>query len=512
MDPTIAQPARHPRNDEKFQTRRRPDPTNPANNPDFVFELMERMADDEELREEVWNCFIDGDLSFLFHDAQLEIADSIKRTEAKEFLIFCSRQLGKSFVILCIALSHCAHLHGRRKPLVRIFCETTKQVEDIVNDNMQVILALAPPSWIKRSKSENRWKVGLGEIRVCPMAAAHVDGKRGGNATLVICEEGGFTASDTYKRAIGSVINPQLLRSRGMLVHVTTPSEDIAHYIHTTVLPKCKRAGALSNFTIYDNPQLSDEQICEAFERCTSVEEWDREYIVKIVKSEQMTVVPEFDAERHVAKSPVPLPSHAHWQTALDFGGVVDKHGILLTFYDFKRAKLVVKAEVFLEKNTGTPEIIQKTEAMERIADSRWLTDGEPWRVSDCPGQILVDLRNAGFSVRTPDKEKGSWEAGINAIRAAFGQGEIEIDPSCFWLISSLDFGQFTENRKDFRRTPELGHLDLVAALIYAWRHKNTGNPYPRYLGSKSERQYIPRASEPDQDQVLEDAFFPSFL
>lgn len=517
MDTSRTNP-RHPVNDPLFLNRRRPNLANPANDPEFVFELADRMEQDAELRQLVWDAFESGDLAFLFHDTQLEMAkvlEVMRENGIKEALIFCSRQLGKSFFILLIAIIHCSRPFGRRRPLVRIFCETTKQIEDIVNDNMQVILPLAPPGWIKRTKSENRWQVGYGEIRLCPIAAAHVDGKRGGNATLIILEEGCVTKSDEYRRAIGSVINPQLLRSRGDLMHVTTPSPDISHYIHAEVLPKAQRAGAYANYTIYDNPQLADEQIIEAFERCTDVEEWDREYLVKILKSKTMTVVPEFEAKRHVRL--LNPPPYAYWQASLDFGGTVDKHGLLLCYWDFERAKLCVWDERFLDQNTGTKAIKKSALDMEEYAAKHlelkfkrplWI-DGDPRRVSDCPGQILVDLADMEFAVRTPEKGEGSWEAGINAVRVAFGEGKIELDPRCTWLAATLDYGLYAENRKDFQRTTALGHLDLLSALIYAWRHRVTENPFPKHLGKTRVDHHI---SDPESESALGSALVPSFL
>jgi hypothetical protein len=507
---------RHPANDPAFQNRRRPDPQNPANDPTFLYELLDRMEQDEAVRDAVWDAFESGDLSFLLHDTQVEIKAIVDREGVDEFLIFCSRQLGKSFLILVIAIEHCARLHGRRAPLVRIFCETVKQAEDIVNDNMMPILALAPPGWIKRTRSDNRWKVGLGEIRLCPLAAAHVDGKRGGNATLVLLEEGCVSKSDSYRQAIGSVINPQLLRSGGKLGHITTPPKDISHYVVTDVLPKTRAAGAYAHKTVYDNVQLSDEQIFAAFERCTDLEEWEREYLCMVVKSMTRTVIPDFIAVRHVRD--MKLPRFAYWQTALDFGGVMDKHGVILTFYDFERAKLCVWDERLLEINTSTPEIKASGLAMEAAAaavlkekgSALWLGTG-PRRVSDCPGQIVVDLRAMKYSVRTPDKEPGSWEAGINVLRRAFQEDQVEIHPRCTWLIATLDYGLYTENRKDFQRTEALGHLDLLSALIYAWRHKNTANPFPRHLDKHPQAHHVPRG-ELVEPAPLEDAFLPSYL
>lgn len=468
------------------------------------------MDEDPRVRDAVWEQFYLGDLSFLLHDVQLEIKVIVDSEGVKEFLIFCSRQIGKSFLILVIAIEHCSRFHGRRKPLVRIFCETTTQIEDIVNDNMQLILALSPPGWIKRTKSENRWKVGVGEIRLCPLAAAHVHGKRGGNATLILLEEGCVSKSENYRRAIGNVINAQLTRSKGKLGHVTTPPEDIGHYIVTEVAPKCRANGAYAHYTIYDNVQLDQEQIFDTFDRCTSIEEWDREFMCKVVKSATRTVVPEFDQDTHVRRAQI--PPFAFWTTAFDFGGVRDKHGVLATYWDFERAKMVVRAERFLDQNTATEQI--KLAAMdmegeiEKQLEARrcrlWLT-GHPRRVSDCPGQVLVDLRNLGFNVFSPDKEKGSWEAGINEVRVGFQKGQIEIDPSCTWLIQTLEYGLFTLNRKDWERTAALGHLDLLAALIYAWRHRVIENPFPANLGKNRIDHHI---TDKKSQTALEKAFF----
>lgn len=482
--------------------RPQPNPENPANNPEFVFELLERMEADDAVRAAVWEAFEDGDLTFLFHDAQLDMLAMVERG-GSEILIFCSRQLGKSFFILCVAIMHCTR-HPRG--LVRIFCKTVDQANDIVADNMAVIQALAPPGFIKRMKSERRWRVGRGQIRIGPLAAAHVDGKRGGNATLVILEEGGFTPSEQYQHAIGKVIGPQLLRSGGPLVHVTTPSEDELHYVHTVVLPKCERTGALARKTVYENPQLTDEQIVQARDLCPTPEDWEREYEVKIKRSEMATITPEFDPERHVREMAIPL--FAYWQTSLDFGGVQDKHGVILTYFDFDRAKLCVVDERFLELNTPTDTIVAESLEMERHA--KWM-NGTPWRVSDAPGQIVVDLRHAGFHVRTPEKGDGSWEAGIKALRGALRRGEVEIHPRCKWLIASLYHGRFNKRRTDFERTKLFGHWDLGSALIYAWRHRGTQNPWPNHLGKRPETHFVPSGSS-SPASALSGAFLPDFL
>lgn len=445
---------------------------NPANNPNYIYALIDKMESCETTREAAWRLMARGNFNFLLHDTQREIAKIIEAS-GNECLIFCSRQLGKSFFIIVYAISHI--LTFGRKTIVRVFSATENQVRDIVADNLDLITRLTPPGMITRKKSDNRWVVGRhgGEIRLGPLSAAHVDGKRGGNASLIILEEPGFVKSDELRSAVGSVINPQLLRSLGKLVHVTTPSADPAHYIHQVVLPRCEATGSIARFDIYSNPQLSPEQIQTAHERCTTEEEWEREYLVKIVRSEHSTVVPEF-SEAHVIE--LEPPAYAYWQTALDMGGVRDKHAGLLTYNDFDNDRLIIEDELFLPPNTATAEIVLRAKAMELRA--KWIDD-KPRRVSDSPGQILVDLRASGFMVRAPEKEPGSWEAGINAVRGAFARGQIIINPRCVWLRKTLEYGQYNKTRTDFERTEELGHLDMLAALMYAWRHRVKANPYP---------------------------------
>lgn len=495
-------PALHPSRDARLQSRHATyNPKNQANDALFLAKVAEAIDNgDEALREFVHNSFLTGELEWLLHDGQLKIASVINRDDVNEALIFCSRQLGKSFFTLIYAIQHCTRLWKGKKPLVRIFCETEKQINDIVSDNMQLIQQLAPPGFIEQRVSDKRWRVGQGEIRLGILSGAHSHGSRGGNATLIITEECSFSPSDTFKLAVQSVLSPQLLRSQGKLIHVTTPSDDENHYIHTTVLPKCELSDSFINLTIYDNPQLSDEQIIKAFEFIYdgSTEQWEREYLAKIVRSVSLAVIPEMPDD-NLVNPDIVVPTHAYWLNAIDFGGVRDKHGMLLTYWDFERAKLVIWNEALLPINTSTDEI--KNAALELEKDAKFI-DGFPLRITDAPGQVLVDLRNDGFNVRFPDKEAGSFEANINAIRLAVQRREIEIHPRCKLLIATLRHAKFNKQRTDFLRTEQLGHMDLLAALMYAWKHKRTANPFPSALPSSN------RYAEPAEPSPITQLFF----
>lgn len=426
------------------------------------------IADIERRTAEAW---VKGNLQFKLHSGQQIIWQQLASTKEQEALLFISRQWGKSYLSACYALSYCLK-HPRS--IVRIAAPTLKQAKDIVSDNLGPICADAPAGLIQPLKSEYRWKVGQSELRLGVLERANVDSLRGGNAKLVICEEGGFVSSDDYDYALRSVIGPQLLRSGGQLIHVTTPSEEPDHYIHTEVYPRCEIAGTKFEFDVYSNPQLTDEQIGKAMVLAGGEDSpaWRREYLVKIVRDSASVCVPEFSSEHIFNSEP---PEHAVWGIFSDFGGVRDKTSTLFACWNFQDAVLEVHDERFHEPNTDTDTIVSAIRDM--VGD-------RPFKQSymDAPGQLLVDLRyKHKFEALLPLKD--DFEAGINAVRLAFGQGKIRVHERCKFLIATLKGATFNKQRTDFARSLSLGHMDALAALIYANRMiDRSTNPVPAGL------------------------------
>jgi len=444
-----------------------------------------------------------GELSWKLHATQKIIDRSVKNNPAKEILILSTRQLGKSYWAVTYAISYCLKNPGS---IVRVCAPTLKQVQDIVEDNLAHIIQDAPEGLIQRHKSTYRWTVGKSSLRLGALERAHVDGNRGGKADLIICEEGGFVSSDDYKYAIKSVLGPQLLRSQGSLIHVTTPSEEIEHYIHTTIKPKTELTNSFFNFTIYDNPQLSIEQIQEAIKSCggENTIDWQREYLAKIVRNTDTVIIPTFSPILHVKE--FELPEKYFPITVIDWGGVRDKTVALLFTYDFKRNKRLWMAESVFEPNTSTEEIVKKILEME--APHKNIQ-----RYADVPGQLQVDLMAThDFEISLPHKD--DWKASINNLQVSIGRMEHEIHPSCKFLITSLDSGRFNKNRTDFDRNSILGHCDAIAAMMYGHRMCNLENPYPYIIPSSDNHMVLSRPKS-DLESVAEafghKVFSPSF-
>jgi hypothetical protein len=460
---------------------------NPANNPEFLIRLEERMATNKDTEAGVHELFRRGALRFMLHDGQKRIQHILDTTESKEFLVFCSRQFGKSFFGLVYALQFIAN-NPRTKAFV--FAGTNKDAMDIVNDNLTVIQRLSPQGWLTRLKTERRWFMENGsQLRIGSLEEP--DATRGRNCDLVIVEEGAAAVSSAqYSYAVSSVIGPMLLRSKNWrLINITTPSKDLNHSVHTELLPKLAAKNAVAHFTIFDNPQLSPAQIQEAQERCLTSEDWEREYMVKLVRSMTLTVVPEFEQAVHVVDT-YEIPERAHWCIGLDLGGVKDKHGITVGFYDFENDKRVIWDELLLDINTSSEELVPQ---VQRLIDA--IPKDHTYVVTaDAPGQVRIDLLRLGLSTFLPRKQKGSFEAGVNFCRTLFKRDQITILSRCENLISALNFGQFNKQRSDFARTDALGHCDMIASLIYQCRHQRLDNPYPERYKLHKDKDYFERA------------------
>lgn len=450
---------------------------------------------EKEYADRVYAAWHTGDLSYKLHEGQRPIYAQIENLKTQEALLLISRQFGKSFLTCVYAIAYCI-----KNPysFVKIAAPTLKQAADIVSDNLDPICADAPKGFVRRYKSYYRWNIGTSQLRLGVLERAHVDSLRGGNAKLIICEEGGFVRSEDYQYAVTSVIGPQLLHSKGQLIHVTTPSIDPMHYIHTEVLPKCSLEGSLFRHTIYENPRLSEEQIQKAIDLCGGEDTlaFRREYLVEILRDPTRVVIPEWNNSLVLEN---PSFEHCFYQVSIDFGGVKDKTVALLYTYDFEKSRLVVLDERVFDRNTDSSTIMYGIKQMEEGKTIKQ-------RHADAPGILLIDLQNKHdyYCMPTP---KDDFHAGINALRVAMGQGRIFVSSRCPFTILTLSSALFNKTQNDFERTEILGHADALAALIYAWRVCDKSNPYPArqytewQMPARSESNTFP-PTKPNLSQV----------
>ena len=424
-----------------------------------------------------------GCLQYKLHTGQQAIYTQLWSAFAsgqKEFAMRIARQFGKSYLTVIIALELCIRNPGI---IVRIAGPTLTSISDIVEDNLMPIIADAPQGLITRHRSTRRFYVNLpngkkSELRLGTLERAHIDQTmRGGNAFAIFAEEAAASIkSEDLDYAMRSVIGPQLLRSSkkggGLLGFVTTPAETPDHYFHKVIEPRCAAKGTFWTKTVYENPQLDADQIALAMERCggEGSEAWQREYLCKVFRSTEVVIVPEF-SEKHIY--PFEIPEHKYLYTCIDFGISRDHHHAVLYYFDFLANKMCIVNEAHAPAHVATPEFLQQVRDMEAMDNF-----GPIRRFGDLSGRTEMDLKNT-FMFDITQTAKDDKDAALTNLRTLIAQDRLCIHPRCVHTIACLRGGRWNNNRTDWMRTPELGHCDALAAVIYAARNLDTRNPLP---------------------------------
>jgi hypothetical protein len=440
-----------------------------------------------------------GSLSWKLDSLQRRISAVVRANpKAKKICILSSRQIGKSFWAVDYSLEELI----RRPIIARIVAPTLSNCQDIVNDNLMRITQDAPEGIIRRKRSEMRWDVSAeSSLRLGALERAHVDAmNRGGNASLIIYEECGFVKGDDFLYGVNSVLGPQLLRSNGIEIFVSSPPEDPEHPLVTLIKPECEDLGTFFSFSVFDSPSITPPQILEAMKRSgcrvteplllavmdrkvnnLNIDEYayktgsilsdafKREFLARVVRPSSLMVVPHFrDDLTHVYAFDNPIA--CKWTITIDWGGVRDMTVALLHTYDYIANMDLVRDERVFPPNTPTDVIVR---TLKEAWDSSYYVES---RWADVHGQTQVDLVGLGYDVNIP--QKSDWLGSVQAMAVKFTQNHIYIDPGCVFLRKSLVGGMFNKTKTDFERNEKLGHCDALAALMYAVRSQDRSNPY----------------------------------
>lgn len=414
----------------------------------------------------------EGELSYKFDQLQLGMYHTVLAAypRAKQICILSSRQIGKSFWVLAFAVEFLIKNPGS---IVRILAPTKVKANELVEDNLMPIMEDCPPGLIKKQKTQLRWNIltNGSSLRIGPLESSHVDTNRSGNAKLVIYEECGFVSADEFNYARQSVIGPQLLRSNGHEIFVTSPSRDPEHPLHNLVLPECDLLGTLFRYTVYDSPSLTDDQIEEAARRSGGYdsEDFQREYMAKIIRSASLMVIPKIDEKVTFVEFDLDPSMKNRVICVGDWGGVKDMTVFLALYYEPNTDLTYVIEELVYPSNTVTDTIAEGLKG--------WIARYDLEQIwADVPGQLSVDLSHM-FQLKVGLPPKNDWVASVNSMAARFALNKMRINkPLCPFLYKSILGGIFNKHRTDFDRSSALGHLDALAALMYGIRVQNHTN------------------------------------
>jgi hypothetical protein len=448
---------------------------------------MNEDLENKHLYSYLW---IQGELSFKLDELQRRIDDTVRSnySRTKQICVLSSRQIGKSYWALTFALSYLLRNPGS---IVRLLAPTNKKAYEVIEDNLYPIIADCPQGLITGDRSRLRWNFSNGSsLRIGALERQYVDANRSGNAKLVIYEECGFVRGDEFNYARRSVLGPQLIRSNGHEIFVSSPSEDPEHPLHNEIMPTCDILGTLFRYTVYDSPSLTQSQIDQAAERSGGYESDDfkREYLAQIVRSTTLMVVPKIDERLTFGNWEIPRGFEHRLCLTADWGGVRDKTVCLLHWYEPRTDLYFFIDELVYGPNTTTNVIGEDMK--------RWIKQYNLKCVfADVPGQLKIDLASM-FNLDVQIPPKNDWLSGVNTMAAKFALNKVRVDNKCVFLRKSILGGMFNKTRSDFERSIDLGHMDGCAAAMYAFRTAQLAPDYT-FLPDTKQQQAMQKIAAP---------------
>lgn len=411
------------------------------------------------------------------------IYDCIRDLDPKvvEAVVLCARQFGKSVLGTLLALEDC--LQNQEKCIL-VMGPTLKQTMAIVTPRIRLLSRDAPVGLIKPSKSEGKWFVGSSELVIGGMDV-NSSAQRGKTVQSVYIEEIVESKPDQYIESLRSDIGPALTHSEnGKVIFLTTPPKIPDHPFITETMAQARLNNALYTYTIDDNKALSPSQYEACVRRAGGKNSIDfrREYLCEIIRDQSIVIIPDYDEKQHV--SFFELPEMINLEIFTDWGGVRDKTVSLLVGYSFLEDRDLVFDELVWNHNTPTDVIVNDLR-------SKWGSYKIKSHYVDAPGQLQVDLKTThDLSVRFPSKSE--WRTSVNHLANRFTQKKIVIHPRCKFLRETCRSGTFRANRTDFERSHTLGHMDAIAALMYAVRQMDRSNPFGKFEKPRADWQPIP--------------------
>lgn len=413
---------------------------------------------------------------------QMEMYKFVRETDFKIIVIGSSRQLGKSYFLVTLAIEECL-----KNPfvIVKFIAPKAKDIKRIITPLIREITGDCPKELNPEYKSQDnvfKFKNGS-EIQLAGTDNGHAESIRGNKAHLCIIDEAGFCDDLSY--IVNSILIPTTTTTGGRIVMASTPSKSPDHdFMH--FMNEAEVEGRFIKKTIYDNPRLTIREIDALAEALGGKESIDfrREYLVEKIKSEEDAVVPEFTKElRDRCVKSWQRPPFYETYVSMDIG-IKDLTVVLFAYYDFRQAKVIIEKELVL---SGTRMLTDNlAQNIKDIESTLWVNkmtgEAKPvtLRVADNNNLLLLNDLAVKHGMNFLATAKDNKEAALNNMRMLLRSDRIMIAPECKTLISHLEGALWNKARTSYIRSGDKGHYDAVDALAYLCRNINFNkNPYP---------------------------------
>jgi hypothetical protein len=388
----------------------------------------------------------------------------------------------KSSTGIIIALEECLRAPGTACAIV---CKTKEQAQEIIDESLLPLLEDCPAN-LQPRRIKNDFKYVFdhngSKIVILPTDQANFRKGRGRKFKFILVTEAGFI--NKIDVVVASVLAPTtrdvLGQWQGTIVLESTPPEEADH-AWISMYAAAELDGRAYFLPLSKNKWASPLFVKQCQNDCGGPDTviYRREYECEFIRDDAGTVVPEFTADKaftgDAAKSILPMvraverPAESDRYASMDIGGR-DLTGILWGFYHFELDLVVIEDELTL-LNMTSDDLAARVKAKEK---ELWgdLPDGKLTRLSDNSNVILLyDLQRL-HQLRFWASAKDNKDAQINQLRIMVRDNRLAINPRCRLLIKTLRLARRAKQvAKGFEHGEEIGHADLLDALIYFIRN-----------------------------------------
>lgn len=431
-----------------------------------------------------------GNLTWKLNSAQKQLYSKFTDTSHKIVVWNCSRQQGKSHTLIVLALEFCLK---KAEAQVKYCAGQQKMVGKIIKPTIKKFIKEMPKDL------QPRWDIHMGCYEFKNGSLLYLEGidgnkaddLRGTPADLIVIDEAGFVDGLSY--AINSVLLPMTSTRKGRLLIASSPPKSAGHDLKK-IIEDAEFKGAYIKKDVYEyledvkndppffRDRLPPEEV-EELRKNTLPNDWDREYLCKLISNKEHQVIPEFteEAESELVKE-WPRPPKFDIYESMDLG-TKDLTAVIFAYYDFRAGKIILEDEFSCHgRDANTSFIAQNILEKEKTlwTDINGFMQAPYRRVADTNEKIAQQDLARDYGLHFLPTRKDDKDAAINALRILIQEKKLIINPRCRQIIAHLKNATWNKSRKDFDRSPDSGHYDFIDALIYLVRNIDRfHNPYP---------------------------------
>lgn len=460
-------------------------------------------ATKKQVIDELWHR---GFIQFLLRTHQLPIYKKIrevivsKDVDTNSYVIDCSRQFGKSFIMFLIAVEEC--LRAPKKTVVYIG-PLKSQVNEIIDGNTFSVVFQSCPTHLIPKHDGNALEFSNGSrIRLAGTDNRNYLNLRGGAAHLILLDEAGFMAD--LEIGVRPTVEPMLKTTGGKVIYASTPPENLDHD-YMDILRDHTEIGLISTYTIWDDKSVTESELNAIISRCKGRDStiFKREYECKRVAESSVQVIPELDLD-HCDRMRINPQDYAnigenqltrYWAkyVVADWGGK-DLTAIIFAHYNYRTQKVIIEDHLSLVgADLSSARIAQeiKTKVLSLWPEDtpkniRYICDSNNVLIQS----DMINVHKLNFMSTTKERLKSQM---VQKVRDWVYDERVQFSPAAEFVLKCAASAHWAKGDKDsFAKSKVYGHYDALAALVYLIRNiDETTDPLPMLMGKDPYTHYI---------------------